>query len=457
MGEQFNKVIAIIIWFLPFFLVPYAFKMAGGAIGAMHAAISARAAKGKEAFLGNPNDSRSLRNRTRYRARSGVNAVRGRAYDSLAGNAKLNPRDSKRTRIARKIAGRAARAVNYGNLQGERALYNKEQADITQAQVNHGDDTNIRALWAEKYDGTGEANGRVAGGYYSPYQDPDGSYKQFSSADVAKAHSLVKSDPSRLQASATYEMGKAPDDEGAATVRQRMVDKMNQFGYTRSEAEGVWAGVKFAHKGARLEQKYTGLTGDKGNLGVGEIKHDQLSRELADGVRSYDFANFRSSTAEAAISGYGHAVTEARTGIKHQRDVDGNLRPVYNNGAAVELSHTERQANAATITNYQEVADGLRSKFAGGGRIAGAEGDPAAAVGGYPAMGTGGSARADNAWREFVNTVPPARPPAPAGGGGTPPPPGGGGGGPTPPGGGPTILVPPRGYTPPPGTLPPHP
>ncbi|MEO9179740.1 MAG: hypothetical protein ABI221_02555, partial [Candidatus Saccharimonadales bacterium] len=58
-----SDIVSILLVVLPLFLIPYAFKMSGGAIGAIHSSLQGFGKKGVEAVKGNPNDQNSLRNR----------------------------------------------------------------------------------------------------------------------------------------------------------------------------------------------------------------------------------------------------------------------------------------------------------------------------------------------------------------------------------------------------------
>lgn len=73
----------------PLFLMPFAFKMAGGVIGNIHAALNSVGKKATEAIKGNPNDPMSLRNRTRRNFTMRQNA-RGLSWAQVG--ARVDPR-----------------------------------------------------------------------------------------------------------------------------------------------------------------------------------------------------------------------------------------------------------------------------------------------------------------------------------------------------------------------------
>jgi hypothetical protein len=60
--SSFAGLVSIIVLILPLFLIPYSFKLAGGAIGSLHDQFTNYRKKGHQGILGNPNDKDSLRN-----------------------------------------------------------------------------------------------------------------------------------------------------------------------------------------------------------------------------------------------------------------------------------------------------------------------------------------------------------------------------------------------------------
>lgn len=92
-------VISIVLLILPLFLVPFAFKLAGGAIGSLYATLSGASKRGTELLKGSERDPLSMRNRAKFKARSGLNDA------NMAGNAlgtRLNPfvrGDRRRSRL----------------------------------------------------------------------------------------------------------------------------------------------------------------------------------------------------------------------------------------------------------------------------------------------------------------------------------------------------------------------
>ncbi|MDB5166146.1 MAG: rane protein of unknown function [Candidatus Saccharibacteria bacterium] len=422
-----NTIISLMLQFLPLMFVPYAFKLAGGVLGRIHDLAAGKAKQGMEAVKGNPNDPNSLRNRVKYNTRSSYNAARSEAYGALSGKTKGDGVSSRGGRLKRGAYGLLARGVGYGNLEGERAQYNEQQEKIIAAQYSQGGDNTVRAYWAKQAtaEEAADGSGRQEGRYYSPYQSADGTYKEWSKADVDKAHRIVGNDQSRVQSYAKYEMGKAANDGQLENFEGRFISKSNEMGWSSDTANGVYAGIKFAHQQTRKERKYQSIGGSAGSLHYTDIDHAGLSNELADTTRRGDFASFRSSTGREALKGYQEAASRIASGpAAYAAGPDGK-------------SEFNMATDQAVVKNYQEVADSLDKVFSGSPRaqragqisqqVQAAQGEDEA-FGGY---GIGASARAETAWREFTDTV---KGRGGGSGGGTPPPAapsGGGSSGPT--------------------------
>jgi hypothetical protein len=388
--------IAFLLQFLPLFMIPYAMKLASGTLGQVQDMLTERRKRGMEAVKGNVNDPNSMRNKTRYNARSGFTQLRGSAYDRASGISKSN------SRFRRGFGTAVARGVGIGNLELQRSRMNEEQDKLIASQYSTGGDNTVRAFWAKQYSGPTEyytkthADGtqtqevaRQAGRYYT-YRNADGSYKEWSAADVSAANSIVGKDPSRTQAYAKYEISKAANDGQLEEFMPRFLEKADEAKWSTDEANGVWAGVKFAHQQSRKELKYIGINkGADGKFQYGVTDHVGLSNELVDTMRKGDFASFRSSTAKKALEGYRESKTRVDAGTASIDDQN-------------------------IVTNYQALADHLNTSLFGMGagseaaRQAAAQaaqaaaGDETAEPTGY---GLGASARAEAAWKDFVREV----------------------------------------------------
>jgi hypothetical protein len=394
-----TALLGVISLFVPLFLIPFAFKLAGGALGRMHEVISTGGKRAVEGIKGNPNDQRSLRNRTRYNARSNYNDRRAETFDKFA--AKTTAGSG--SRLKRGVYGAMARGVGYGNVEADRSAMNEDQEKIIGAQYSTGGDNSVRAYWAKKYTGPTEylrddkdairkdENGndmiaRQAGGYYT-YQNADGSYKQWSDADVAKANRIVGKDPSRVQSYAKYEMNKAADDGQLVEFKKRFLEKCEDNGYTSSQMNKIWGGDKFAMQQTRKELKHTNIIDIKdaqgnrtGKFDYSDVNDNTFSNELVDSVRRGDVASFRSSTAKAALKGY------TKIDSIPEADRTEAQKAAFSN---YQQLGRHMQDNVFSAPQSRAAAAGANQEHEDGGNDAG----------GY---GFGGSVRAEAAWKEFA-------------------------------------------------------
>ena len=308
-------------------------------------------------------------------------------------------------RLVRGASRVGGKLFGLGNIEATRSELNSEQEKLISAQYGNGDDSNIRAFWAKKeVDENGKETGRWVG--------IDGKATRFTQVDVDKARQIVGRDPSRVQAYAKYEMGKVANDEQLGEFKKRFIDMANdpKFNWTPGDANGVWAGVKFAHQGTRLEQKHTSIDTNSqrghltwgsslpeeipdrfGNMHAvqfGDVNHESYSEELADRMRSYDRVSLRPSAAKAALEGYRY---------NKQLITSGSL-----SGDAL----TKAQS---IVDNYTLAAQDVRTSLRQGVSFQNDDADnaPVKLAGGS----TGGSPRADVVWKEFADEVLGSTPP----------------------------------------------
>lgn len=446
LSNAFASIGSLIMLFLPLFLIPFAFKLAGGALGNLYGTVAGWNGKGSQFLKGNPNDPNSAGNQARYKFQSARLSTRGRMYDKVDAATKIGS-GGRAARARRLMARPAAAALGMGNLQAKRADFNRRESERIATQTGNGNDENIRALWATQFRGTdaeGPANGRVVGGYYSPYQSADGSYKEFALGDVKKAQALVAQDPSRFQEFARYEFGKAADNEQIDTFRDRFLDVAKENNINKGDLIGAWAGIKFAHQGARKELKYMNFDAD--TMQWGDINNADFSREMVDSMKTHEIAGFRPSTARDSLRLYkdardrlkthsiiqkydqyrqtgqyngdwqedqkllyerygGKTIQEENPGISNADVQTRLLAAARNDTSAAKIS-----SSAKASENWKLLASNLESRFymdakARGGAMQDAQyskmrEEEGGASAGY---GLGASARAEAAWKEFVD------------------------------------------------------
>ncbi len=111
-------IVAFVLQFLPLFLIPFAFKMAGGAVASIYGAISSTGKKGLEGVKGSEHNPYSLRNQVR----KGYKQAGTRGRDSWF--SQVNDPNANRWR---KLRGQIA---GMGNQRYDAAMLNKEEREI---------------------------------------------------------------------------------------------------------------------------------------------------------------------------------------------------------------------------------------------------------------------------------------------------------------------------------------
>lgn len=121
---------ALIALLAPLFLIPFAFKLAGGIIGRLHEVISTGSKRGMEAIKGNPNDPDSLRSRMKKNARIGMSErnLSGRAVGTRL-NPLLRGRGKGLTRAGRLEAIRSVNNSTFGKQGSAAASYESASQD----------------------------------------------------------------------------------------------------------------------------------------------------------------------------------------------------------------------------------------------------------------------------------------------------------------------------------------
>ncbi len=142
-------VVSFLLQFLPLLMIPYAFKLAGGAVGALHETLTNYHKRAQEGIKGNPNNPDSLRNKWGREARehlAGQN-LSGRAVMTRLNAANLLTRRGRDSRRSKLEATRNTLQAHYGK-QGTGAAYyeqNKDDSNVTSDLALHATSAASRA------------------------------------------------------------------------------------------------------------------------------------------------------------------------------------------------------------------------------------------------------------------------------------------------------------------------
>lgn len=299
-GSLPGIIAGVITLFAPMLMIPFAFKLAGGAIGAIYGALSGGSKRMREGLLGNAQNPYSLRNRTKFKASSAITQQRGRAV--AAGRASG-------AGFRRRVIGRA---LNYGNLQAKESALNKQASDMLQSQIQTGDDSNIRDLFIA-WDAT--ANGGN-GGWYRRMDMENGRavagaaavYNNYQAGRDAhrKSMSLYGGNMPAVQDALYYEWKKTSfDPKQMGRIENQYQSILGEHRFSEQEGGSMMKGVGFRHQGQSLVSKYRSFNKDP-TTGEWGWKTDVvgLTKEAALNIDTYSMSRQDKSTFDNFTKGY---------------------------------------------------------------------------------------------------------------------------------------------------------
>ncbi|HET9174247.1 MAG TPA: hypothetical protein VFN56_03120 [Candidatus Saccharimonadales bacterium] len=415
-----SSLMGVIALFVPLFLIPFSFKLAGGAIGKLHEVLNGSAKRAHQGILGNANDPWSLRSRARYGMADRSTQLRERGVNWGKGG--------------RGVAGTGrrafGRALNYGNLQSRRSRFNKERMEVVEGQAATGDDSNFRDLFiawdADAIRGYDKKGNALRGGWYRRMDMERGEDGQLHAVEGAKhvyddfyagrmAHSkslsLYGGDKSSIQSALYYEWKKTGFDETQiGRVRDDYSSLLREVGLNGKEGQEMATAVGFRHAPSALASKYT--TYDPTTK---TWKYDDLglTKEFAHQIDTYGASKQDVETYDMLGDAYDRMSAAIATDA-----VDA--RGVFTDGHYKGRSRDDVRLAQHTLTEIaRSVNPGERAQ---GGRVINAPQDDHGGGGEGPLMtGFSGIANApvavQHAAKRFVDRVagaPPAPPAPPA-------------------------------------------
>lgn len=250
-------IIAFALQIIPLFMIPFAFKMAGGALGTIHGAITNGGGKINDMLA---------QKRESAKENSDVALLRGRNRISERGTKLMGGK----TRVGR-TAGRilTSSAVVGQNLQAAEADENAKWAKKINETKGAGKDNWIRAMYAVK--------------------NADGSYKRDASGkivtlgggsvteeDIRQSERIFGKNAHAFQAGLTYEMSKMNTQEDNDRMLTHYAEVAQDFGMSNSELNNAWIGSAFANQDKNRQLKHVSWNNDN----QAEIKGLNLLREV---------------------------------------------------------------------------------------------------------------------------------------------------------------------------------
>lgn len=344
----FGYFIAFLLQFLPLFMIPFAFRLAGGVLGRLSTVATSFGSKGLEAAKGNQNDPWSRRNRARRSA--GDAALTAREGLVNSGNKAFTNNASRkglRGSLYRGAGTALSKTAGMGNFEELRSRRNAEGADMLKAQASTGGDATIRALFATK-------------GQDGVYRGTNGA--EYSQYEVDKARNLYGQDPSLYQSALVYEMGKSSNDTELQRTLAKHGENMNDRGLeARHGAGGIWAGAKYSLQGTRRELKHTSAP-SAANGGSGTRKARAFTQEVAETVGNYPLSNMRTSTVKSLRddyrdAGYAHylATGETLQGVRTDTDEFRSFQQQFtDNNGGVDRNRLQSYMSARDLSGVDE-------------------------------------------------------------------------------------------------------
>ena len=296
-GVGLAKIIgAVIVVFAPLILIPFAFKLAGGAIGtvmnagaARSASISQRAAKGYQNMKQNPHSFIGARHR---RWGKDVTDARANMYN----------------RGVRQggIRGSLNKLVGGAQSDAKQAMQNKESSEYLFGINETGNDEYVRAATIDKdylrsIDGrtrinqdTGEEEFMAGTGAWYSESTVDAAHAKFNTAgDVGAAHRLVLS---RTKNASPEQQQMMFDD---------FLAHANSTGMDAGLAAGTWAGIAIPNQNMRADLRYSSIKRDEktGKL-VGTKPNAKAVLDHVATAQGYELASQQEGTFEAFADAY---------------------------------------------------------------------------------------------------------------------------------------------------------
>lgn len=347
------SVIAFTAQFLPLVLIPYAFKLAGGAVGNLHAQLTNFGKRGAEAIKGNANDPNSLRNKTRrnvlekFAEGQGGIAQSGRKMaDDLAAGKVAN------TRKNRRVARRGAFVDVFGNVDQRLATYNKQAQERRAALSDTGlDDLVFAGAGYEAKDGdeyfeyddaSKSVQRKVNNSGGSMFVNSKG--KVIGASTYRKGKSLYGGSISTIGQGIGYTLGKAQNDGNRAALRYSLARNAQALGWDQTQLNSAWAAATYPLKGTQSTEWYS-----KPQLQPdGGVKFDDVSNN------------------DGSFGGWLGDVHQTRQGFQLGQLTDGDWRMLQKRQQDLEakaLNGSATQLEATQLGRVYEVFDAASQKL----------------------------------------------------------------------------------------------
>lgn len=308
-----SSYVAFISYFAPYFLLPLAFKFAGGALGTIGGFVNDRSRGGFDR-LRNFRKGQTEQRMGHYGQVVGDRAMQARA-EAIRG---LNASASNGGRGAglKRFAGRQIGGL--GNFEAKMSAINARTGKAINDQIATGDDSEIRALTVNRAaaDNAGSLFGEDGktrlpngNGYKRLTEDGKIQYKTLGGgwvddAAVANGQARWGRDVAAQQAAVSYEMRKALTNEDVAGISERYGSlAKQQFGMTDTQAAGAWIGAGFENQNQHLEFKNT-------DWKTGGLQVEKFAKEAYEKKGSYQLSQMSGHTIKQLTNSTHQTISE---------------------------------------------------------------------------------------------------------------------------------------------------
>jgi len=378
-----NQLLGFVAYFAPYFLLGFAFKMAGGFIANISGMVNDR----NRGVFDRLSKGRQRNASRRWDTRWGRPMLQRQADF----HRRMTERASRSGRIGKLVYGTAADTIGgynvEANISARQAAVNKELND----QIATGRDESIRGLsvnkrtalagwelsrqnnnfitetaadgshtvmshdqlYRERYDSQGNLRGRdfkTLGGAWVAEKYVDEGYRRWGNDAFAQ------------QAALSFEMRKAMTSEQVQGISDRYVDLARDgWGMNRTQADGAWIGSGFENQNLHVEYKNTRIA-DWGRRNVAGSGHmalnaETFSTEVYEKKGSYPLSQMSSHTIEQLINAYHRAGATGDTAT--QQRIQGIAETfMQRGGGTTTLSPTGTGADDAPRPSQQGVPTG---------------------------------------------------------------------------------------------------
>lgn len=239
-----ETIVAFMAYFAPYFLIPAAFRFAGGALATIGGFANDRSRGGFDRIK---------------RFRSGQSEKRIGHYGGIASNALLQQRYKAYKSLDGKknpAAWAARRAIGGFNIESEVSASNAKFGKMLSDQTATGPDGLVRAYTVDKKSAT-IANGRMRmGSNGAEYRTLGGAWVSETQVDEAN-RAFGSNNHAAFQQALTYEMGKALTQEQQDGLLTNYAEvAQGRFGMDNSQLSEVWIGSAYAKQNENRQWKH---------------------------------------------------------------------------------------------------------------------------------------------------------------------------------------------------------